>query len=336
MNNYIRVLGENMGDIVLRPVLSPFSEAKSTQEIRALEAKGAFGCLQLQEIAGNDYLIRYHNYFLNQDDSLTFTGEKPILRLFLSLKYSFHYTIYGLGENVLHERGFNIGYLPQALQSFRLCRNKHYALMEIQYSLEYLQRLVPYFPGVEKFLQETKKQQPIFLSSINQVASTEMLAIIQEALYCSYPAVIRKKYLSYKVMEILILALQKITRHPVQEPVNLPEKVISKTYEASQLLSKDMARNYTMEELSAIVDLSIYNLKKGFKAIYGLTVMDFLHETRMQKARLLLSETDLPVSRIATVTGYKHPFAFSSAFKKYFGYAPSLVQKSRKQTFAYN
>ena len=336
MDDHIKILGENTGDIVLRPVLFPFSEAKSMQGIRTLEAKGAFGCLQLQEIAGNDYLIRYHNYFLNQDESLTFADGKPTLRLFLALRDSFHYMINGLGEGVMHERGFNISYLPLVHQSFRLRRNRHYALVEIHYSMDYLNQLAPYFPDVEKFLQGAEKKQPAFLNHINQVAGTEMLAIIEEALYCTYPAAIRKKYLGYRVMEILILALQKITHRPVQKPVDLPENVIGKTYEASELLSKNMDRNYTLGELSTIVGLSIYNLKKGFKAIYGLTVMGFLHETRMQKARLLLSETDLPVSRIATVTGYTHPFAFSSAFKKYFGYAPSLVQRSRKQTPVYS
>jgi AraC family transcriptional regulator, transcriptional activator of the genes for pyochelin and ferripyochelin receptors len=111
--------------------------------------------------------------------------------------------------------------------------------------------------------------------------------------------------------------------------------IVNKIYEARELLGRNIARNYTLDELSTLVELSRYNLKRGFKAIYGLTVTDFLHETRMQKARLLLTETDLPVSRIAAAIGYIHPFAFSSAFKKYFGFSPSLVQRSRKHAIAY-
>jgi AraC family transcriptional activator of pyochelin receptor len=202
--------------------------------------------------------------------------------------------------------------------------------------MNYLQQLAPYFPDVEIFLQTAGQQQPVSLNGISQVAGMEMLTIIDEILYCTYPAVIRKKYLSYKVKETLILALQKIVHPPSQKAIYLPEKIASRIYEAREILSKNLNTNHTLADLSGLVGLSIYNLKKGFKIIYGLTVTDFLHEARMQKARLLLSETDLPVSRIAAATGYTHPFAFSSAFKKYFGYTPSLVQKSRKQTFVYS
>lgn len=336
MNDYTKILGENTGEIVLRPVLTPFAEAGNIRETRNLEARGSFGCLQLREIEGNDYLIRHYNFLLNQDDTLTFVEEKPALRLSLALKYSFHYKIEGLEEGVLHERGFNISYTPSLHQSLHLRANRHYSCVEFRLSISYLQQLASYFPDVELFLQTAGQQRPVFLNGINQVASMEMLTIIDEILYCTYPALIRKKYLGYKVKEILILALQKIVHPPAQKAVYLSERIASRIYEAREILSKDLSSNHTPAELSARVGLSIYNLKKGFRAIYGLTVTDFLHEARMQKARLLLSETDLPVSRIAAATGYSHPFAFSSAFKKYFGYTPSLVQKSRKQRFVYS
>jgi AraC-like DNA-binding protein len=79
-----------------------------------------------------------------------------------------------------------------------------------------------------------------------------------------------------------------------------------------------------------MVGLNPWQLKTGFKAIFSLTIADYLQETRMQKARLLLEETDLPIARIADIVGYTHPFAFSSAFRKYYGYAPSLVRKGRR------
>jgi len=131
-------------------------------------------------------------------------------------------------------------------------------------------------------------------------------------------------------MEVLLLALEQITRAPGQQPVYLSERVVRRIYEARELISGNLTRKYSSHELGALVGLSNYHLKKGFKVIYNLTVTDFLHQARMQKARLLLEETDLSISRIAIDTGYTHPFAFSSAFKNFYGYAPSLVRKSRR------
>jgi len=292
--------------------------------------------LLLQEITGNGYSIRYHSYFLNQDDTLTLTCGKPALRLWLSLKHSFYYTTKGQDENVLHERGFNISYAPFMHYTLHLRAKQRYTCVEIYFSINHLRQLVQFFPAVEKFLHETEKQQPILLNNINQVADEEILSVVDDILYYAYPMEIRKKYLNNKVIEILILAMGKITHNPLQRPVKIPEKVIERIYEAKELLTGNLKREYTLHELGALVGLSIYKLKKGFMAIYGLSLSDFLHEARMQKAKLLLEETDLPISRIAADTGYSHPFAFSAAFRKYFSYAPSVVQRSRKQAVHYN
>jgi AraC-like DNA-binding protein len=336
MNDRIKIFGDKAGEIPLFPALPSLSDPGNIPGVKSLGANGPFGHLLLQEITGNGYSIRYHSYFLNQEDTLTLTCGKPALRLWLSLKYSFYYTTKGQDENVLHERGFNISYAPFMHYSLRLRANQRYACVELLFSIDHLLQLVHFFPDVEKFLHEVQKQQPGLLNSVNQVADKEILGVADDILYYAYPLEIRKKYLDNKVMEILILALGKIARHPLQRPVKIPEKVVERIYEAKELLAGNLKRDYTLRELGALVGLSIYKLKKGFMAIYGLSLSDFLHEARMQKARLLLEETDQPISRIAADTGYSHPFAFSAAFKKYFGYAPSMIQRSRKQAVHYN
>jgi len=336
MNDRIKIFGEKAGEIPLSPALPSLSDPGNIPGVKNLGASGSFGYLLLQEMAGNGYTIRYHSYFLNQDDTLTFTCGKPALRLCLALKYSFYYTIKELGDNVLHERGFNISYVPFLHHTLRLRAKQPYAYVEIHFSIEHIQQLAQHFPSVEKFLHAIKMQQPALLNTINQVADKEIISVAEDMLYYAYPLEMRKKYLDNKVMEILILALEKIIHHPLQKPVNLPEKVVEKIYEAKELLVGNLKKDYPPKELGALVGLSIYKLQKGFRAIYGLSISDFLHESRMQKARLLLEETDLPITRIAAETGYHHPFAFSSAFKKHFGYPPSIIQRSRRRVVQYN
>jgi AraC family transcriptional activator of pyochelin receptor len=273
---------------------------------------------------------------LNEDECLTFTREKPTLRLWMALKQSFYYTLGGLSENVVHERGFNISFTPSLHQTFRLSRQRPYAFVEIHFSPDRLEQLASLFPGVENFLHRIEKQEQVILNPVNQIADRDILTVIEDMVYCAYPSMVRKKYLDYRIMEILILTLRKLTHDPLQKVLAIEGKVVERVYEAGELLTGNLARNYTLQELGLLVGLSIYHLKKGFKAIYGLSVPDFLQEARMQKARLLLEETDHSIAHIAANIGYTHPFAFSSAFKKYFGYTPSLAQKSRRQTVNYN
>src|SRR5882757_2269620 len=230
MSDRIKIFGEKAGEIPLSPALPSLSDPAYIPGVKSLGANGPFGYLLLQEIVGNGYSIRYHSYFLNQDDTLTFTCGKPALRLWLALKYSFYYTIKGLGENVLHERGFNINYVPFLHHTLRLRAKRPYTCVEIHFSIDHIQQLIQHFPGVENFLHNIKMQHPTLLNSINQVAGKEILSVAEDMLYCAYPLETRKKYLDNKGTEILILALEKILRHPLQKPVSVPEKIVEKIY----------------------------------------------------------------------------------------------------------
>jgi AraC-like DNA-binding protein len=326
----IEIISANAGSIHLSPTLPSLYEPETITGIRRMEARGPFGHILLQEIAGNGYAIWHHNYFLHKSDTLTFTWNKPALRLWLSLKNSFYYSTAESPEQALHERGFNIDYSPILQQTIRLHDKQIYSCVEFHFSADLFSQWTPYFEGVEKFLHRAKMQQSLRLNQHNAIASMELLALVDDILYCTYSAAIRRKYLAHKVMEILFLSLEQITRVSPQTPDRLSETVVTRIYEARQLMTENPARKYSLYELSAIVGLSIHNLKKGFKTIFNLSVKDFLHETRMQKARLLLEETDLSINCIAADMGYTHPFAFSSAFKKFFGYPPSLIRKSRR------
>src|SRR5258708_25250301 len=207
MNDQIKIFGEKAGEIPLSPALPSLSDPGNIPGVKSLGANGPFGYLLLQEITGNGYSIRYHSYFLNQDDTLTLTCGKPALRLWLALKYSFYYITKGLDENALHERGFNISYVPFVHHTLRLRAKQRYVCVEILFSIDHLQQLVQFFPDVEDFLHEVEKQQPALLNRFNQVADKEIISVAEDMLYYAYPLEIRKKYLDNKVMEILILAL---------------------------------------------------------------------------------------------------------------------------------
>jgi len=64
-----------------------------------------------------------------------------------------------------------------------------------------------------------------------------------------------------------------------------------------------------------------------FKEHTGKTPMEFLIDTRLEKAHCLLRETSLPIKEISNSTGYNDPFYFTKAFKKRFGCNPSQFRK---------
>ena len=86
----------------------------------------------------------------------------------------------------------------------------------------------------------------------------------------------------------------------------------------------------TLVELSHKVGINDFKLKKGFKQLYGTTVYEFLVDARMEKAKLLLLETETSIHEIAFVTGYKNLSSFITAFKKKMGYSPGSYKRLKR------
>lgn len=93
-------------------------------------------------------------------------------------------------------------------------------------------------------------------------------------------------------------------------------------------LLKNLDRKFSgMKELASTFNASESKLKKGFKFYYGTSIYKFVQEKRFEKAHLLLTETEKPVSAVAQECGFVSAAHFSRSFKKKFGYRPSDVQR---------
>jgi len=94
---------------------------------------------------------------------------------------------------------------------------------------------------------------------------------------------------------------------------------------------KHYASPLTLESLAAAMNLSPGHLSNRFKQVLNRGPIDCLIHLRMEKARKLLIETELPLRMIATAVGYHNVYYFSNAFKKHTGLAPSLLCKQHSR-----
>ncbi|MGS2765328.1 helix-turn-helix domain-containing protein [Sinomicrobium sp. M5D2P9] len=74
-----------------------------------------------------------------------------------------------------------------------------------------------------------------------------------------------------------------------------------------------------------------YKLKQGFKQVFQKTIFQFHHGERLQKARLLVEHSGIPLTVVAKMAGFKDYPNFSKAFKKKFGHSPKQLQKELLQ-----
>lgn len=82
-----------------------------------------------------------------------------------------------------------------------------------------------------------------------------------------------------------------------------------------------------LEEVSRAIGFNPSYFSRTFKEETGKKFIEYLTDLRMQESQKLLSETDLPISRIAEMAGYRDDKYFSRAFKKYSGLKPKEYRK---------
>lgn len=63
-------------------------------------------------------------------------------------------------------------------------------------------------------------------------------------------------------------------------------------------------------------------LNREFLRVFGQTVHEYSINKKIEKAKLLLVNTDLPIYEIAEQIGYKNATHFSAAFKRQEGTTP--------------
>jgi two-component system response regulator YesN len=78
----------------------------------------------------------------------------------------------------------------------------------------------------------------------------------------------------------------------------------------------------TAEDLASLFDISTKKLYKGIKAKVGMTLRDYHTNARMEKAKELLEDQELPVKFISMSVGYKSQSYFTQVFKSMTGATP--------------
>jgi AraC-like DNA-binding protein len=89
------------------------------------------------------------------------------------------------------------------------------------------------------------------------------------------------------------------------------------------LMHGNPARNWTIEELARDVGVSRSVLAERFTELVGMPPIHYLAKWRMQIASGLLSGGNTNMATVAAEIGYSSEAAFSRAFKKVVGVAPS-------------
>ncbi len=98
---------------------------------------------------------------------------------------------------------------------------------------------------------------------------------------------------------------------------------------AIELMTRDVAFPWTLDELSGRLFVGQFHLARTFARSVGVPPMHYLARLRAERAAGMLGTTDLPVAAIGVKVGWPDPAYFSRRFRAAFGMSPRMYRQHR-------
>lgn len=174
--------------------------------------------------------------------------------------------------------------------------------------------------GLIPFLKDDNRNKKYYK---DKELGTNEIIVLNQMFNFSLHASLEKLYIKGKVFELISLYFHKPVEKGVETCPFLEDgDNVEKIQKAKNILIKRMVEPPSLNELANESNLSLQNLKDGFKQVYGETVFSYLLNYKMEFARKLLASKKYNVAEISFEIGYSTPSHFIAAFKKKYGTTP--------------
>lgn len=100
---------------------------------------------------------------------------------------------------------------------------------------------------------------------------------------------------------------------------------------AKNYIKNNLHNKITLGEISLKLHCSKVTLTENFRKEFGITIVQYINEKRMEAARIMLQNSDASITTIAEECGFSGMEYFSIFFKKKYGMSPSAWRKKFSQ-----
>jgi AraC family transcriptional regulator len=128
-----------------------------------------------------------------------------------------------------------------------------------------------------------------------------------------------------------VIAIQLVRRYSCLKDVRItrggmaPHKLRRAIDQISDHLEQE--QDISLAMVAEGVGMSYYHFSRSFKQSIGLSPINYITRERIERAKRLLAETELPISEIALRTGFSSQSHFTTSFRKLAGVTPSSFRR---------
>jgi len=206
-------------------------------------------------------------------------------------------------------------------------QNGHYTISENEGALfrkgEFYHRKI--LSPATIYLFRYKSNEPLFreekivFSDINRIRSTmSLLEMLENDIF--------KDEYQFRNSIFTDIATQYLLENKINPSAeNINDETIQK---AIITIKQNLHQKIALTDIGEKSGLSYVQFIRRFKQATGLTPSNYIALLRMQKAKSMLSNTELTIKEVAAACGFEDEYYFSNFFKKQLGISPTFFRRS--------
>ncbi|MBE5108546.1 helix-turn-helix transcriptional regulator [Bacillus thuringiensis] len=135
-------------------------------------------------------------------------------------------------------------------------------------------------------------------------------------------------FLDHSLAQLAILLIKNTVGNHVQTwNVNSYKTVSPLIYKSMEAMMEDYQRQWTLDEMALISNLSKYQFAHLFKEITGLSPYSWLQVYRIIRSQEDLKKTNKSILDIALNCGFSSVSVYNQLFKRLYGDTPGTFRK---------
>lgn len=232
----------------------------------------------------------------------------------------------GLGADFGLRGGLNnLKYTPSEKSSHHAIKQDA-KMFVISLDKNYFRELIGHDNHWAESIQNKMEREESFIAAKNFLTTTPQMHGLIHAIRNIQPSPMSRLLTQSMIFQLLACQVDQLrslhTNASGSDNVSVND--MEKLHLVKQYIERHFMQDLTLSGLCRVGMLNEFKLKKGFKSLFGTSVIQYAKELRMQYAQNLLRDHNRSIEEVSSVLGYQYPNHFSTAFKKHFGVAPSV------------
>lgn len=155
------------------------------------------------------------------------------------------------------------------------------------------------------------------------LGSSRLRAIADAALNGPYEGSLQALYIEGLVLAFLAELCRLDHEETAQNTHGVKQHEYRRVRKVADLLEASLEAPPSLSVLARDVGINATTLGRHFHAVYGETIFEFVRSRRLEMARSMLRDGSVPVAQVGYRVGFSSAAAFSTAYRRRYGYPPS-------------